>query len=209
MRCVKDEIFIYSSRTGNAANARGYYRALRSLQTYIGLLNVVNRKLVFTWKLLSHFSEHPLFGIVLYMIFFQGSFIYSVMYEKGFKVPELIAQVRSAFRMQSSRLGNKHERKLLKRQVKSVPSVGIKVGEFHMLERTSTPVFLDYVVKNVANMLVTFKQLEPAAEMLPQYGPELHSNAFGSGLSGLSGNGAPPCDWDYYKRTVILIIITT
>ena len=49
------------------------------------------------------------------------------------------------------------ERNVLNRQLKSVPSTGIKVREFHVLERTSTLVFLHYVFVNVVNMLVTFK----------------------------------------------------
>ena len=41
------------------------------------------------------------------------------------------------------------------RRVRSIPSVGLKVGDFHMLERESTPIFMDYVLKNIVNLLVT------------------------------------------------------
>ena len=149
---------------------KGYYLALRTLQTYIGLLNTVNRNLIFTWKLLclttviicgygaiAHFGKHPIVGVMYYMLFFDGSFIYTIMYEKGFKVPGLIAGVRNAFRARISRLRTKSERGILARQAMSVPPAGIQVGQFHMLERKSTPIFLNHVVSNVVNMLATFK----------------------------------------------------
>ena len=47
-------------------------------------------------------------------------------------------------------------RKLLAARVNSIPLAGVKVGDFHVLERTSTPVFLDYVLSNVVNMIVAY-----------------------------------------------------
>ena len=44
---------------------------------------------------------------------------------------------------------------MVNRQVKSISADGINVGDFHTLERTSTPVFVDYVVRNIVNLLVT------------------------------------------------------
>ena len=56
----------------------------------------------------------------------------------------------------ATRNGRASGRRILEKQVKSIPPVGIKVGEFHMLERASTPVFLHYVLTNIVNMLVAF-----------------------------------------------------
>ena len=151
-------------------HTRKYYRAIRSIQVYVTLLNIANQSVIFTWKLLclglcitsgyaaiAHFSDHPVFGIMYYVIFVDASLTYGVMYEKGFKVPELITKVRAALRMRVRQLPNKTQRSLLDRQVMSIPPVGIKVGGFHMLERTSSPIFLNYIVTNVVNMLVTFR----------------------------------------------------
>ena len=43
------------------------------------------------------------------------------------------------------------EWKVLKRRLISIPSMEIKVGEFHTLERNSTPVFLNYVLTSVVS----------------------------------------------------------
>ena len=42
------------------------------------------------------------------------------------------------------------------RQARSIQPVGIKVGGFHTLERLSTPIFIQYVLANVVNMLVAY-----------------------------------------------------
>ena len=149
---------------------RGVYMDLRSLQLYVTMINVVHRNLIFTWKVIclgvcivngyaafAHFSDHPFFGIMYYVILVESSVIYTVMYAKAFKVPCLIGQAKNAFRLREMRLGSKANRNMLWRQVMSVPSVGIKVGEFHMLERTSTPVFVHYVLTNVVNMLMAYR----------------------------------------------------
>ena len=134
------------------------------------LFNLVNRYVIFTWKIIcigatiicgyaaiAHFHEHPVFGVMYYVIFIDLNVIYVLVYDKAFKTPE---SFRSTVRETLRQLGGKKlevlEAKVLKRQFRSVPSMGIKVGEFHTMERTSTPVFLDYVLNNVVSMLVAF-----------------------------------------------------
>ena len=149
---------------------RRHYMALRCIQLYTRLLNVLNADIIFTWKLLclglsavcgfaavAYFSVHPVFGLMYYAMFFDTSFIYTVIYGKAFKVPERISKTRNAIRLAANGLKNRAEWKMIERQVRSIPSVRVKVGEFHILERTSTPIFLDFVFKSVVNLLVTFK----------------------------------------------------
>ena len=146
------------------------YRALRCLQLYIKLVNIVHCNLIFTWKLLciglgiingyaaiAHFGEHPIFGVLYYVIWIDCAIIYTVIYEKAFKVPDLITKTKTAFRLRERGMRNKAARNVFERQVKSVQPMGIAVGEFHTLERTSTPVFVDYVLTNIVNMLVAYR----------------------------------------------------
>ena len=145
-------------------------KTLRSLQLYITVLNVVHRNLIFTWKLaclamsitcgyaaIAHFNQHPVFGTMYYIVFFETSFVYTVIYEKAFKIPYLMATAKISLSLRAQGMQNEVPRKVLARQLKSMPLVGIKVGGFHLLERTSTPVFLHYILVNIVNMLVTFK----------------------------------------------------
>ena len=93
----------YDSVSNEWMNIGEHYAALRCVQLYIALLNVVNSKLIFTWKLLclgmcimsgyaaiAHLSDHTVFGVMYFALFLEGSIIYAVMYEQAFKVPDLI-----------------------------------------------------------------------------------------------------------------------
>ena len=138
-------------------------------------MNVINGNLIFTWKFTSlgvsiisgyaaiaHFKEHPIFGIMYYVFFAEVTLAYSLLYEKAFKTPELF---KMAVNAELFRLGTGQNRKkwtimknkALSKQLRSIRSMGIKVGEFHTLERTSTPAFLDFSLKNIVSMLVTFE----------------------------------------------------
>ena len=105
---------------------------------------------------IAHFTEHPLFGVMYYALFFDVLLIYALLYEKGFTVAALFENAKNKLVLHSRRGANGAEWKILKRQVRSIPTVGIKVGEFHMLERTSTPVFIQYVLTNIVNMLLAY-----------------------------------------------------
>ena len=139
-------------------------------------MNVINQSLIFTWKLaclgisiitgyaaIAHFDEHPIFGIMYYVIFANVTVAYSLMYQKAFKIPALFKQIVNA---ELTKLGpgkdqaisRTAQKKVLVRQFRSFPSMAIKVGQFHSLERTSTPLFLDFVLRNILGMLVTFNQ---------------------------------------------------
>ena len=150
------------------------YRTLRCLQLYVRILNVVNRNIIFTWKLvcigvsimcgyagIAHFKDHPIFGLMYYVIFLDASLVYIVIYEKAFKVPALFKQAVNA---ELTKLGPGNGRamsrtvnsKALMKQFRSIPSMAIKVGRFHSLERNSTPAFLDFVLRNIVGMLMAF-----------------------------------------------------
>ena len=133
------------------------------------LLNVVNRQLIFTWKLLSigmgivcgyaaiaHFNDHPVFGIMYYVILFDVVLAYTVVYGKTFRIPTLLESAKVRLQLCGTRYRNRAQKKLLKASVKSIPRVGVKVGDFHTMERTSTPVYLHYVLVNIVNMLVAY-----------------------------------------------------
>ena len=124
--------------------------------------------MIFTWKLLSigvcivsgyaavaHFRDYPVFGLMYYGILFDVALFYTIPYEKAFKIPALFGQVKSLLQVQASALGVA-ERRIVRRQGISIRPEGIKVGEFHTLERTSTLVFMNYVLCNIVNMLVAF-----------------------------------------------------
>ena len=151
------------------ATIQEVYKSIRRIQLFICLFNMVNRHVIFTLKLLyigiaitggyaaiAHFKDYPIFGIMYYVMFIDVSLIYTVIYEKGFLVAETFQKAKHLLRFEATKNGRVGVRKILEKQFMSIPSVGIKVGEFHALERASTPIFLHYVLTNVVNMLVAF-----------------------------------------------------
>ena len=158
-----------SHRTGNRRTLQRTYGSLRHIQLYISVINDVNRYIIFSTKVMllcvsigagyaaiAHFSDYPIFGVMYYIIVIQASFLYTVSYDKAFKIP---GSFKEATKQALLRLcgGNHGDMHILKRQMLSIPPVGIKVGEFHVLERQSTPAFVDYVVNNIVSMLVAFR----------------------------------------------------
>ena len=138
---------------------------LRSLQLYISILNKVNGYLIFTFKLacislciitgfsaVAHFREHPIFGILYYFFVLDATVMYTLMFGKTFEIPQLFDEAKSLALLQV----HGQRRGALRRQILSIPSTGIKVGSFHTFEQASTPIFLDFVLKNIVNLLVTY-----------------------------------------------------
>ena len=44
----------------------------------------------------------------------------------------------------------------VRRVLRSVPSIGVHVAGFRIMERDATIIFLDFVIANVAILLITF-----------------------------------------------------
>ena len=129
----------------------------------------MHQDLIFTFKLLSlgvcivsgyaaiaHFGEYPIFGVMYCVLFFDGAIIYTVVYAKAVLVPALFDKARVAILqcLSKHRKMNKFENAIIQKQLISIPPLGIKVGEFHVLERNAIPVFQDYVVRNIVSLLV-------------------------------------------------------
>ena len=108
---------------------------------------------------MAHFNEHPIFGLMYYFIFFDAALVYILIYGKAFKTPALFEMAVQETLLQlgkETKSGAHLQRKILARQLKSIPLMGVQVGEFHTLERTSIPIFVHYVLTNIVSMLVAF-----------------------------------------------------
>ena len=160
----------FSLSKKGTAGIKAIIDTLRGLQLYMTLLNIVNRQVIFTWKLVSigagivcgyaaiaHFGEYPVFSIMYCVMLFDDVLIYTLMYEKAFRIPVLLETAKIRLQVCSIKYRNRAQKKLLKARVNSIPAVGVKVGDFHTMERASTPVFLHYVLTNVVNMLVAYR----------------------------------------------------
>lgn len=78
---------------------------------------------------------------------------YCVAFNDAFKIPAKVLLLKKI-----SLLGVAGQRmqmsKELKASVASLAPAGIKVGQFSVLERESTPVFVGFVINQIANLLL-------------------------------------------------------
>ena len=82
--------------------------------------------------------------------------IYCAAYQNAFQIPEDIKKMKKLM-VQLARLGPKNQLRRLQMQVTAIPLVGVKVGDFHLVERMSTPNFIHFFLIQVANLLLIFR----------------------------------------------------
>ena len=147
------------------------YKLFRQYQLWIALFNIANSQGIFLTKLCAISSgnlwgysaliswDHFAHGIFSSIIFADTLGLYSVLYEKAFAIPDEFKTAKKAMLIgiRASRLGL-IRRAYAKRCVWSIPNAGIRVGSFHTFERLSTPIFVDFVVRNVAGLLLMQSQ---------------------------------------------------
>ena len=142
------------------------YRALRHSQLYVGIVNEVNSYVIYSWKsicvfmcvgagyaAIAHFTDYPVFGVLYHVIAVFAAFVYIFSFDQAFKIPSLF-EYAAKEAMLHARIGNPESVKIFKLQIKSIPRIGIKVGEFHMMERQSTLLFVDFVLGQIVSLLV-------------------------------------------------------
>ena len=128
---------------------------------------MVNQHLIFSWKLLSlgisitcgyaavaHFVDYPQYGVTYMACFLNAASSYTLVYDRAFQTPTLLGKLKVTLLLHLNEERNRFQRKVMQHRVLSIPSLGINVGRFRMMERTSTPVFLHYVLSNIVSMLV-------------------------------------------------------
>ena len=154
------------ARRGN--NVRRIIRQIHVVQLLVNLFNVGHRNITYCIKLIcisesvvngygtiAHGREDMVFLLMASSITFDLVFLYAFVYEKAFAIPDSLERVRRELMVKIQGMGNASLKKVNRRELKAVPLVGLKVGDFHMLERESTPMFVDYVLRNIVNLLVS------------------------------------------------------
>lgn len=155
---------------GRPAEVSRVVGQIRCIQLLINMFNTGHRHVIYNVKLfcitavtlngyaaIAHIGNHPVFGLISFCVAFDLLCLYAFVYAKAFAIPDGLESLKRELRMRTGLADgrSRRARRALDMQIKSIPQFGLKVGDFHMLERVSTPVFIDYVVKNIVNLLVT------------------------------------------------------
>ena len=138
------------------------------VQLAVNLFNIGHRNAIYCIKLtcitiasvdayaaIAHGDGNTIFALVASNLTLNVVLLYAFVYQKAFMIPDGVEKVKRMLQVSIQTCRDVKYRKYLHRRIKSVPLFGLKVGDFHMLERASTPIFIDYVVTNVVTLLVT------------------------------------------------------
>ena len=143
---------------------------VRTIQLLVTLFNTGHRNVLYCTKLacisiatvngygaIGHGGKNPIFGFLNFSVTVNAIFLYTFVYEKGFAIPEALKSIKKMLGVRTQGVQNKRDRAILRRRIESIPFVGLRVGNFHMLERMSTPIFIHYVLTSIVHLLVTLK----------------------------------------------------
>ena len=91
------------------------------------------------------------------------SFYYLCMYDKAFKIPAEVEEVKRMAGLKLAPARSRHgtsfcsemEQREVRQAIRSIPVVGIKQERFGYLERASTLIFLDFVVSSICSVLLS------------------------------------------------------
>ena len=78
------------------------------------------------------------------------------MFELAFHVTETSEDLKKVMEVMSTELRSPVVRKWIQQSLKSIPVLAINIGGFHLAERESVPVFLDFVANQIVDLLITF-----------------------------------------------------
>ena len=155
-----------SSGPRNRGTFAQHVTLVRKMQLAMNIFNVTTSGTVFSFKLIClssgivglyffvrvAFVQPFLSTLVFFVLFFNAFTFYSVMWGNVNVIPNTMDQIRSRLVTSSAAA----DRKLAQRLTKSIPCVAVRVGNFMAMERNSVPIFLDFVVQQVASCLIGF-----------------------------------------------------
>lgn len=139
----------------------------------MALFNEANSWLVFALKIvflgtnilagfaaIQLFHDDRLLSVISAAILFDNLCLFNLIYDKGFSIPRRAAKLRSllVLQLRLAQVVTDRERDTLRRQVKSIGNVAVRVGQFHYLERTSTPRYLDFSVKHIMRVVMAYRR---------------------------------------------------
>jgi len=99
----------------------------------------------------------PILGFLYSALALAVIIIFIGMFQFAYKVTEKVEKLMEVMEVKSAGLVNLSEKKYWKRRLRSIPRMGMRVGGFGRVEREAVPIFVDFCVKQIVTLLITFK----------------------------------------------------
>ena len=160
-----------SRDTRDASSVLGEaFESVRELELHLKFFNLVYADVLWGFKVLflsgtilgglssiRLLHTSPILGCLYTYIFLMGIVLYIGLFQFAYKVTEKMDKLKELMEMKSVCLVNLEEKKYWKRALRSIPRMGINVGGFNRVERQAVPIFIDFAVKQIVSILITFK----------------------------------------------------
>jgi len=101
--------------------------------------------------------RNPILGSLYVSIGLGVIIAYIGIYQFAYKITEKIEKLKELMGIKSAFLVDLEDKKYWKRALRSIPRMAINVGSFNRVEREAVPIFLDFSVKQIVSLLITFK----------------------------------------------------
>ena len=165
--------FLFSQAVGSGQTAViGACDELREVQLHIQFFNLTGALPVYALKILcmslsvsngcfavKMIADHPVMAIFGAFVSIASSSIYAILYERAFFLSDGMKRAKQHLRQVIHRTGgiDSPTKSYLRKRVGSVPPVGIRLGNFGTFEREATPIFVDFVIRNIAGLLLSLR----------------------------------------------------
>lgn len=148
-------------------------KAIRRIQLDVSAFNSSQKYLVFAAKIsltgcvtlagfaaVHFFASRGLLALCNGIIAVQGFIVFTVLYDKGFSVPRSMAKLKNSllWELKMSSSISRREKKRLGQEIRSVGTVAVLVGDFHRLQRISTPIFVVTSAKYAVRLLMIVRR---------------------------------------------------
>ena len=97
----------------------------------------------------------PVVSMLFFVLAYDSITFYSVMWDNASLIQFMIRELKDELGVLTAASGVVSHRQYWRRISRSVPCVGVSVGGFRSMERDSTLIFMDFVLKNLVSLLVS------------------------------------------------------
>ncbi|CAG7818441.1 unnamed protein product [Allacma fusca] len=161
--------YLAGSKSGTR-NLKHLCGDLKKVQTEIKLINNVYSGLLYMDKLVLLFivitgmsagiyylNVNPIFsGTILVLSIYSGVVLYVCLYGKLYEIPDSMENLKHKllFLCRGDGIAGKS---YVVKVIAGIPVCGLKAGSFYVLDRVTGPTFVDFVLRQVASLLIAFK----------------------------------------------------
>jgi len=100
--------------------------------------------------------RNPVLALIFGNLFIAAILSFPITFNGTHQITEKVEELKREILVKSRKVRTRNGIKEVEMILKSVQRLGIKVGGFNYMERESTLIFLQYVLEQIVDLLITF-----------------------------------------------------